>query len=196
MLYSLSGKIAAIDENMLALDCNGVAFACAATATTLQGLQIGTQCTVFTHLNVREDALELFAFATQAELKCFRQLIAITGVGPKAALALLSAFRADQLAFFVASGDAKSLTRAQGIGTKIAQRIVLELKDKLTVFPGGAQSPSSGNAPASIAGSDALAALLALGYDQSAASLALRGLDENTNTQDQIKYALKQLSRK
>ncbi|MDR0531237.1 MAG: Holliday junction branch migration protein RuvA [Oscillospiraceae bacterium] len=193
MFYSLTGQIIHIEESALAIECHGVAFACAATAHTLRELKPGERATLYTHLNVREDALELFGFATRAELGCFRLLIAVTGVGPKAALALLSAFTPEQLGYFVAAGDAKSITRAQGVGPKLAQRLVLELKDKL---PGFGHGPQAGNAPASAIlppDSEALAALLALGYQQAEALLALRGMDDAATTQEKIRHALKNL---
>ena len=196
MFYSLTGTIVHIDEAMLALECGGVAFACAATANTLRELHKGERATLFTHMNVREDALELFGFGTKAELVCFRQLIGVTGVGPKAALAVLSAFAPEQLGYLIASGDVKSITRAQGVGKKLAERIALELKDKLSVGaaisrPG--QDTFTGNAFA-LPDNEALAALLALGYQQSEAMLALKGLDESLRTQDKIRLALKNLA--
>ena len=198
MFYSLTGAVVHIDEAMLALECGGVAFACAATANTLRDLRKGVATTLFTHMNVREDALELFGFGTKAELACFRQLIGVTGVGPKAALAVLSAFSPEQLGYFVAAGDIKSITRAQGVGKKLAERIALELKDKLQAYGGntGAKlggAAFTGNAFA-MPDSEALAALLALGYQQSEAMLALKSLDEALSTQDKIRMALKVLS--
>jgi len=196
MFYSLTGTIVHIDEAMLALECNGVAFACSATANTLRALRTGERATLFTFLNVREDALELFGFGTKAELSCFRQLIGVTGVGPKAALAVLSAFSPEQLGYFVAAGDVKSITRAQGVGKKLAERIALELKDKLQAAPGtGLRGSESGLGNAFVMpDSEALAALLALGYQQAEAMLALKGLDEALTTQEKIRLALKVLS--
>ena len=197
MFYSLTGAVVHIDEAMLALDCNGVAFACAATANTLRDLRMGERATLFTHMIVREDALELFGFGTKAELACFRQLIGVTGVGPKAALAVLSAFTPEQLGYFVAAGDIKSITRAQGVGKKLAERIALELKDKLQAYGGNAGVRSSGAVFEGFAMPDneALAALLALGYQQSEALIALKGQDAGLSTQDKIRMALKNLTR-
>jgi len=196
MFYSLTGTIVHIDESMLALECGGVAFACSATANTLRVLRTGARATLFTHMNVREDALELFGFGSKTELACFRQLIGVTGVGPKAALAVLSAFTPEQLGYFVAAGDVKSITRAQGVGKKLAERIALELKDKLQPYGGNAGMKGGGAAFDSFTmpDSEALAALLALGYQQSEAMLALKGLDENASTQEKIRLALKNLS--
>jgi len=196
MFYSLTGTIVHIDESMLALECGGVAFALSATANTLRDMRVGGKATLYTYLSVREDALELFGFGTKAELACFRQLIGVTGVGPKAALALLSAFTPEQLGFLIAAGDIKSITRAQGVGKKLAERIALELKDKLQPYPGTA-SPGretfTGNAFA-MPDSEALAALLALGYQQSEAMLALKGLNESLSTPEKIRLALKNLA--
>ena len=198
MFYSLTGAIIHMEEAMLAIDCGGVAYACAATANTLRELRAGERATVYTHLNVREDAMELFGFADRAELTCFRQLVGVTGVGPKAALAVLSAFTPEQLGYFVAAGDAKSITRAQGIGPKLAQRLVLELKDKIQAYQGtSARGQDTGGFAGNAFGaadSEALEALLALGYQQSEAMLALRGLDDGLNTQAKIKLALKILA--
>lgn len=195
MFYSLTGTVVHLDESMLALDCGGVAFACSATATTLRELKMGEKATLFTRLNVRDDAMELFAFGTKAELTCFRQLTGVTGVGPKAALAVLSAFTPEQLGYFIAAGDVKSITRAQGVGKKLAERIALELKDKIAQLPAGKSTNASftGNAFV-LPDSEALEALLALGYQQSEAMLALKGLDEALPTQEKIKQALKILA--
>ena len=195
MFYSLTGTVVHIDESMLALDCGGVAFACSATANTLREVRTGERVTLYTHLNVREDALELFGFGTKAELTCFRQLIGVTGVGPKAALAVLSAFTPEQLGYFVAAGDVKSITRAQGVGKKLAERIALELKDKISVGAaiGRPGQDMPGNAFA-MPDNEALAALLALGYQQAEAMLALKGLDEALTTQEKIRRALKNLA--
>lgn len=194
MLYSLTGTIVHIDTAMLALSCSGVAFACHASANTLRDVHLNKEVTLFTHLNVREDALDLFAFATQAELRCFRQLVNVTGVGPKAALAVLSACTPEQLGMHIAAGDIRAITQAQGVGKKLAERIVLELKDKITVefSPGNATSdaPSSFTSP----DNEALAALLTLGYQQSEAALALRGVDGSATTQEKIRLALRILA--
>jgi len=190
MFYSLTGNIVHIDTTMLALSCSGVAFACHASANTLRDMHLNKEVTLFTHLNVREDALELFAFGTQAELRCFRQLVNVTGVGPKAALAVLSACTPEQLGLHIAAGDIRAITQAQGVGKKLAERIVLELKDKITVefSPGNAAPAASSFAPPD---NEALAALLALGYQQAEAMLALRGIDDNATTQERIRLALR-----
>ena len=195
MFYSLTGSIVHIEESMLALECGGVAFACFASANTLRDLRTGEKATLFTHLNVREDALELFGFGSRAELACFKQLIGVTGVGPKAALAVLSAFTPEQLGYFVAAGDVKSITRAQGVGKKLAERITLELKDKLQDARGKRQDTESfGGNGFALPDDEALAALLALGYQQSEALLALKNIDAAASTEEKIRLALKNLA--
>lgn len=135
MIYSLDGTLTYFDQNFAVVSCGGVGFKCFTTLTTLQSLPgVGKPVQLFTYLSVREDALDLYGFATTAELDCFKLLISVNGVGPKAALAILSELSADRLAVCIAGGDAKSLTRAPGIGKKIAERIVLELKDKMGVL--------------------------------------------------------------
>ena len=131
MFYYLSGTLAHIEPYLAVIDCGGVGYACRTTSYTLSALKKGDKGKLFTHLNVREDAMELYGFATQEELNLFQQLISVSGVGPKAALSILSASTPANLALSIITGDEKALTCAQGIGKKIAQRVILELKDKL-----------------------------------------------------------------
>ena len=196
MFYSITGTVVHMEDAMVAVECGGVAYACSATANTLGKLAIGEKAALFTHLNVREDAMELFGFLAREELDCFRKLTGVTGVGPKAALAVLSAFTPEQLTYFIATGDAKSITRAQGVGPKLAQRIVLELKDKLALYPSSGLSMPTTARGATVTGTagEALEALLALGYAQAEAALALRGLEEGLSTQEQIRRALRVLA--
>ena len=137
MFYSLTGKVVFADVSCLAIDCGGVAYRCFATVNTLKRTaQIGSTVTVYTYLSVR--AMELFGFADREELDFFKLLIGVSGVGPKAALSILSELTPSQLSMSIASGDVKSITRANGVGPKIAQRVVLELKDKITkIAPSG-----------------------------------------------------------
>lgn len=200
MFYSLTGSVVFTDENSIALDCGGVAFRLFTTTNTLgECAPVGEVQTLFTHLNVREDALDLFGFATKNELDCFKMLTGVTGVGPKAGLAILSALTPDMLAVSVAGGDVKAITAAQGVGPKIAQRIVLELKGKLDAF--ATSSEGLGNiaaaqkATVSYAGEDAANALVMLGYTRSEASIAVGKLDGTLSTEEMIKQALKLLAR-
>ena len=126
MFYYVSGTVAHIAPYLAVIDCGGVGYACRTTNVTLGALKAGQPGKLFTYLNVREDAMELYGFATEEELKCFEMLIGISGVGPKAALAILSSAPPEKLALAIITGDEKALTAAPGIGKKIAQRIILE----------------------------------------------------------------------
>ena len=199
MFYYVSGPVAHMEANLAVIDCGGVGYACRTTSYTLSKLKQGEKVKLFTHLNTREDAMELFGFGTQEELNLFRQLISVSGVGPKAALSILSATTPANLALSIITGDEKALTCAQGIGKKIAQRVILELKDKL------AKGQSFGTAGESYGGSgitvipenklsEASAALAVLGYSQGEINLALKGLDLEGLTLEQIiKAALKKM---
>lgn len=182
------------------VECGGVGFTCGVTLQTLQRLpQIGEPVTLYTHLSVREDALDLFGFADPAELDFFRLLIGVSGIGPKVALAVLSQLPPDRLALCIATGDAKSITRAQGVGPKVAQRIVMELKDKVGSFAADGVSQedltAAGVVSASSNASDAVEALVALGYPQSEASLAVGRLDSALPVEQLVRDALKGLAR-
>ncbi len=198
MFYSLTGNIIMTDVSSVAIECGGVGFKCNASMNTLKKVgNVGCKTTLFTYLAVREDALELFGFSDTQELDCFKLLIGISGVGPKAALAVLSEMTPDRLAMAVASGDAKSVTKAQGVGPKIAQRIVLELKGKLTAV---ASSDDDGfNPAAAIEASDntaeAVSALQFLGYTKYEAAKAVSNFDKNLSVEELIKKALAVLSK-
>jgi Holliday junction DNA helicase RuvA len=150
-------------------------------------------------MNVREDAVELFGFAGKQELACFRQLISVSGVGPKAALAILSDITPEKFALVAATGDHKALTKTKGVGPKLAQRIVLELKDKIgkeqlsgadMEMLGAAAAPAEGNI------GEAVSALVVLGYSQTEAASAVSKLDSTLKTEELIKQALKQMASK
>lgn len=200
MFYSLTGKVVMKDTGSVALDCNGVAFLMSTTLTTLNALPpLGGQATLYTHLSVREDAMDLFGFSDKKELDCFRLLIGVSGVGPKAATAILSALTPDRLAVAVAGGDAKAITAAQGVGAKIAQRVVLELNGKLDVFADSAalgDIAAAKKATVSYAGEDAVEALVQFGYSRSEASIAVGKLDASLSTDDMIRQALAALAKK
>ena len=188
------------DTQSVALETGGVAFQCSTTLSTLKTIgEKGSTATLYTYLNVREDALDLFGFATEQELECFKLLISVSGVGPKAALSILSELTPDKLALCLATGDSKSITRAQGVGPKLAQRVVLELKDKLAKgleLP--ADSPeiqAAGLAAADGNAAEAVSALTMLGYSQSEAAMAVSKLDGDLPVEALIKQALKQLAR-
>lgn len=196
MFYSLRGVVRHTEPGFAVIDCGGVGFKCQTTRYTLSHLPaVGETATLYTHLNVREDALVLFGFADQEELNCFKLLITVTGVGPKAALAILSELSPSRFALCVASGDSKTITRAQGVGNKLAQRIVLELKDKLSAnlaantdgFSPPPAADASGNA------AEAVAALTVLGFSAPQASAAVAKLDGALPVEELVVQALRSL---
>ena len=199
MLYSVRGKLIHMTSNCAVVECGGVGFNCQTTINTLKTLRIGSEVTLFTYLNVREDAMELFGFASKTELDTFKTLIGVSGVGPKAGLAVLSELSPEQVAMAIATDDIKTITRAQGIGKKIAQRIVLERKDKLAKaavtdnsfanIGAGAASVSGGNVP------KAIEALGVLGYSPSDVSPVLATLDSSLPVEQLIAQTLKQMGR-
>ena len=198
MFYYLSGTVAHVAPYLAVIDCGGVGYACRTTTYTLSGIKKGDKARLYTHLNVREDAMELYGFGSQEELNLFEQLISVSGVGPKAALSILSASTPANLALSIITGDEKALTCAQGIGKKIAQRVILELKDKLAKGQTlGADSPvSAGSAAAVIPQnnlSEASAALAVLGYSQSEINIALKGVDLEQPLEQIIRQALKKM---
>ena len=204
MIYSLKGRLAVKELNFAVIECAGVGYGCRTTYTTVSQLgEIGSEATLYTHLHVREDAVELFGFSTLQELSCFRLLISVSGVGPKAATAILSDIDPERFAFLVASGDSKFFTKTKGIGAKTAQRIVLELKDKISSesLGGTVSGDASGFAAASAGGaaasvSEALEALMVLGYSQGEVAPILGKLDVSLSTQDLIKETLKIIAAK
>ena len=199
MFYYVKGTVAHTAPYLAVIDCGGVGYACRTTNNTLSRLKKGESAKLFTHLNVREDAMELYGFATENELNCFQLLISVSGVGPKAALSILSSATPESLAMSIITGDEKALTVAQGIGKKIAQRIILELKDKLAKGQTASiQGESYGGSGITVIPenklSEASAALAVLGYSQGEINLALKGVDLDALTLEQvIKEALKKM---
>ena len=194
MLYYVSGTVALLEPGLAVIDCGGVGYACRVTAYTAAQLKLGTQTRLYITESIREDAFDLYGFATREEQRCYELLTAVNGVGPKAALSILSSGGPQNFMLAVMTGDEKMLTAAQGVGKKIAQRIILELKDKL----GGSGMEldfSAGPAPAApqSGGSAALAhaALQELGYSPAEISAALKGVDPNPSTEDMVRYALR-----
>ena len=201
MFYYLDGTVAEILPGLAVIDCGGVGYACLTTNHTLSQLRKGERSKLYTYLNVGESVFDLYGFASSKELESFRMLLGVSGVGPKAALAILSACTPEALALAVVSGDEKALTAAPGVGKKIAQRIILELKDKLAResaatgldFSGGSAGKVS--AFTSKAG-EAAAALAVLGYSSQEAAAALKGLDTDAlSLEELIRQALKRMAR-
>ena len=199
MLYSLRGKLTVKEPNLFVVECGGVGYKCVSSLSTVSELpKIGEEVFVYTYLNVREDAVDLFGFYTQSELNCFKQLISVSGVGPKAATSILSTMTYQQLAVCIATGDYKSITKAQGVGGKTAQRIVLELKDKITNddIVGGITSKPLVSQLDNPNLQDAISALMVLGFSNSEASSALSSCGAEMSTEEMIKTGLKNLSSK
>ena len=189
MFYYVNGTVAELEAGLAVIDCGGVGYACATTNYTLSQLKKGERAKLYTYLNVREDAMELFGFASQSELRSFKMLIGVSGVGPKAALSILSSTTPQQLAMAVVMGDEKALTAAPGVGKKLAQRILLELKDKIAKETQEIGLPASAGGAALGSGSkaaEAAAALAVLGYTQQDISAALKGVDVETLPLEEI----------
>lgn len=198
MFYYLNGTVAHVEPYLAVIDCGGMGYACKTTSTTIASLQKGKAGKLYTYLHVAEGVFDLYGFATQGELGSFKQLLSVSGVGPKAALAILSVCSPQNLAMAVITGDEKALTAAPGIGKKIAQRIILELKDKLAKeqpeigISSGAALPAGEMSKAV----EAAAALAVLGYTQQDISLALKGLDtEALSLEEIVRQGLKRMAK-
>jgi Holliday junction DNA helicase RuvA len=196
MFYYLNGTVAVIDLGQVVLDCGGVGFLVSTTTTTISKLKLGEKSLLYTHCVIREDAFDIYGFATRRELETFRLLVGVNGVGPKAALGILSTVTPDGLSMAVVTQNEKSLTAAPGVGKKLAQRILLELKDKMGTqetldFSGGDGGAAPSLSPGSEA-TEAVQALQVLGYDQNTIAAVMKGMNvEGMTVQDIIKQALK-----
>ena len=198
MFYYVNGTVAHLAPYLAVIDCGGVGYACRTTNNTLTRLKKGETARLYTYLNVREDAMELYGFFTEDERNCFQLLIGVSGVGPKAALSILSSSTPETLAMSIITGDEKALTVAPGIGKKIAQRVILELKDKLAkgqIAPGGESYGGTGvTVIPENKSSEAAAALAVLGYSTAEINIALKGIDlEALSLEEVIKQALKKM---
>lgn len=199
MFYYVEGTVALLEPSLAVIDCGGVGYACHTSRNTTAQLKLGKRARLYTYLHVREELFQLFGFADQEELNCFQMLIGVSGVGPKAALAILSETPPAKLALSIITGDAKLLMQAPGIGKKIAQRIVLELRDKMSrdqletaANPSAAAGRQGGGVNHT---QEAVAALLVLGYSQAEAAAAMEGCPtEGAEAEDIIRYCLKKLA--
>ena len=199
MFHHIKGTVVHVDPNRVVLDNGGVGYSINTSFFSASAVKKGEEALFYTYLHVREDAMELYGFATEEELSCYKMLTSISGVGPKAALAILSVVTPEKLALCVISEDEKALTKAPGVGKKLAQRIILELKDKLAKSQlsvsgtSGVELPS----PEVNVGSagEALAALTVLGYGRAEAAEALKGLDESLPVEELVRQCLKKLMR-
>lgn len=195
MFYSVTGKLIHTEPGIAVIDVNGVAFKCRTSMCTLRSLpRLGEVATLYTHLNVREDAIELYGFSTMTEQNCYKLLTGVSGVGPKVGIAILSELTPEDVALAIASSDAKRFTAANGVGPKLGQRIVLELKDKVGDFAAasmGEDFSADGIVSASTNSAQAVTALTALGYSPSEAAAAVGKLDSSLPTEELIKQALR-----
>ena len=200
MLYHVEGTVTDIEANLVVVDCHGVGFALNASLNTIAAVRVGEQSKLYIYESVREDAFDLFGFASKEEKRCFEMLIAISGVGPKAAISILSANTPTSLALAVLNDDIKALSNAPGIGKKIAQRIILELKDKISKEAGGLDLGGSVSAPAAApaadnpARQDAIAALAVLGYSMPEINRAIQSIPiDGLSTEQIVKAVLRQM---
>lgn len=196
MIYSVRGTLVHTEQNLAVVECGGVGYGCRTTLNTLRDVKLGSEVTLYTYMSVREDAVELFGFSTQKELQTYKLLININGVGPKAGISILSILSPEQVAVAVSSGDWKTITQANGVGPKMAQRIVLELKDKFkslesddSLSPKGANTSVSGNIPS------AVQALAVLGFSAADVTPILTKLDPNMSVEQMIGATLKKLGK-
>ena len=195
MIYSLHGILTYWEAGLAVVECGGVGYACRTTMNTLAKIRELDEVKLYTYLHVTENSVDLFGFADNAELACFKQLISVSGVGPKVALSILSDVTPSKLALCIASGDSKTLTKSPGVGSKIAQRIVLELKDKVAKD----QKISSADLQSAAVSAgdnitDAITALQTLGYTRAECGTALSGADPSSSVEELIKYGLKNLA--
>ena len=194
MLYYVSGTVAVLEPGLAVIDCGGVGYGCHVTAYTAGQLKLNQSAKLYITESIREDAFDLYGFVSREEQRCYELLTSVNGVGPKAAMAILSSGGPQNFTLAVMTGNEKMLTAAQGVGKKIAQRIILELKDKI----GGSnvELDFSGPTPAATAqaGSAAAlanAALQELGYSPAEISAALKGVDPTASTEEMVRYALR-----
>lgn len=197
MFYSVKGTLTHMEMGFVVIECGGVGFKCMTSLNTQKSLpKLGEQALLYTYLNVREDALELFGFGSLMELSCFKMLTSISGVGPRVGLSILSELTPEQVAMAVANGDSKTLSRANGVGPKLAQRIALEMKDKvkkMNVGSTGNLNLSGGIPSAAGNAQNAVSALAVLGYSISDASAVVAKFDSSLPTEELIRLSLKEM---
>ena len=195
MFYSLTGTLAHLEPGIAVVECGGVGFKCMVSLSTMRALpQVGEETKLYTHLNVREDALDLFGFATMSEQNCFKMLTGVSGVGPKVGLAILSELTPEQVAAAVATGDSKALTRASGVGPKLAQRICLELRDRVKGMKAAEGGPSLGGVISASANLNAaVEALTVLGYSPTDASSLVSKFDSTLPVEELIRLSLRSM---
>ena len=201
MIYSLTGTLAEKSVDSVVLDVQGVGFYVAMPSTAVGALPaVGKTCTLYTHLNIKEDAMDLYGFTDKSMRSLFRMLLGVSGVGPKVALALLSYVNPTQILVAISAGDHKAFTKCPGIGPKLAQRMVLELKDKVSkggeLAEIGELPVAAAAAPESSAMQKAIQALVGLGYSQSEAAAAVSKQPQDASLEEMIRLSLKALASK
>lgn len=201
MFYYLNGELAYREGNMCVIDCNGVGYKLTVSMITADSLltKLGKRVKLFTHLAVREDGVEIFGFSSNEERECFNKLISVSGIGPKVAISILSTHTPEKLAYAIATDDIALFAKTPGIGKKTAQRIILELKDKLSIDTSSTDAMSDYSASTLISKnkniSEAIEALMVLGYDKSTVTSAVKGIDPSIDPAEIIKLVLKKLAR-
>ncbi len=195
MFYSLNGELIHLELGVAVIDCSGVAYKCFITMNTQKKLpKIGSKVMMYTHLNVKEDAMDLFGFLSLSELNCFKTLISVSGVGVKVAIAILSEFSPEQITVAIVSGDSKTITKASGVGNKLSQRIILELKDKFKDIEQNEGACVDGILYSNQNISEAIKALVVLGYSASEITPIVSKIDSGLPIEQIIKLALKAMS--
>lgn len=200
MIYCLTGKVVKKSMNAVVLSCGGVGYYAQCPASVAGALPgVGKEATIYTVMSITENDVSLYGFATEQQQACFEMLTAVSGVGPKVGLAILSVMEPDRVALAISAGDHKAFKAASGVGPKLAQRIVLELKDKVAKgFVDGISledvAGASADTQASQGSSQAIAALVSLGYSQSEAALAVSKIDAALPVEEIIKLALRSMA--
>ena len=198
MIYNIKGILTYAEPTFAVVECGGVGFKCFISMTTLQQLPSPhKEVNLYTYLAIREDAMDLYGFYEEDELEAFKLLITVSGVGPKAAMAILSALPPERLSIAVSGGDVRAIQQANGVGKKTAERVVLELKDKMGGIGGAAAAAVSEGLQAATSGkaSEAVEVLVSLGFERSDAALAVSQCDPSLSVDQMINAALKQFDR-
>ena len=196
MIYYVNGEVTVLEPGLAVIDCNGVGYGCAVTAYTAAQLKLNQKAKLYITESIREDAFDLYGFISREEQRCYELLTSVSGVGPKAAMSILSAGGPQNFTMAVMTGDEKLLTAAQGVGKKIAQRIILELKDKIG---GGSMELDFSSGPAIVAPTANNAAALAnaalqeLGYSPAEVATALKGAPADASTEELVRFALRNM---
>lgn len=202
MFYYIKGELVHTDASSAVIDCGGIGYKMTISKNTLSHLtRLGERVCLYTHFYVREDAMELLGFYSEAELDAFKLLITVSGIGPKAAIAILSVLTPEKFALAVSMGDVKAIAKASGVGSKTAARVVLELKEKVAkAFPAESASAETAESVSDelVFGSadEAISALMVLGYSRQEAQAALKGVDPLLSLEDMLKAALRKMGPK